>query len=109
MSTRRSSHDVQSLADTIRKRLRSLRPRHRKIGVLEKKLGIFGTRGGATTAIFWLIAIAVTPWLRWFVAGSVFLGLLFATILVHLHDREPRPRTSSNRTTEELVWLIASR
>jgi hypothetical protein len=62
-----------------------------KPGVLEKKLGILGTRGGATTAIMWVVGIAVTPWLRWFVAGSLLLGLLFATLIQHVHNREPAP------------------
>ncbi len=60
-------------------------------GFLEKKLGILGTRGGATTAIAWVVGIAVTPWLRWFVAGSLLLGLLFATVIQYLHNREPPP------------------
>jgi hypothetical protein len=62
-----------------------------KPSALQKKLGILGTRGGAVTAIGWVIGIAVTPWLRWFVAGSLLLGLLFATIFQYLHNRELAP------------------
>ena len=58
---------------------------------LEKKLGIFGTRGGATTVVAWVVGIALTPWPRWFVAGSLLLGLLFATVLRYRHNREPPP------------------
>ena len=50
------------------------------IRLLEKKLGIFGTRSATLTAIGWVIGIAVTPWLRWFVSGSLLLGLLLATV-----------------------------
>jgi hypothetical protein len=62
-----------------------------KPSALEKKLGILGTRGGAITAIGWVVGIAVTPWLRWFVAGSLILGLLFATVLQYLHNWESPP------------------
>ena len=62
-----------------------------KPGFLGKKLGILGTRGGATTAIACVVGIAVTPWLRWFVAGSLLLGLLFATLLQFVNNREAPP------------------
>ena len=76
---------------TRKRRSRWWRFSNRKPGYLEKKLGIFGTRGGATTAIIWIIAIAATPWLRWFVAGSLIAGLLLATAFQYLHNREPAP------------------
>jgi hypothetical protein len=63
-----------------------------KPGAIEKKFGVLGTRGGANTAILWIIGIAATPWLRWFIAGSLLLGLLFATIFQYLHNHEaPAP------------------
>lgn len=63
----------------------------RKPRPLERKLGIFGTRAGALTVIGWVIGIATTPWLRWFVSGSLLLGLVFATVFQYLHNREPVP------------------
>jgi hypothetical protein len=60
-------------------------------GALTNKLGILGTRRGAITAIGWIVGIAVTPWLRWFVAGSLLLGLLFATAFQYIHNRETAP------------------
>ncbi len=63
-----------------------------KTSVIEKKMpGVLGTRGGLLMALAWVAGIAVTPWLRWFVAGSLLLGLLFATVLHYRYSKAAGP------------------
>lgn len=45
---------------------------------LEKKFGIFGTRGGVLLLVAIIVGLIATPWLLWFVVLSIALGILFA-------------------------------
>jgi hypothetical protein len=61
-------------------------PKH-KPDILERKLGIFGTRGFVCTELALLVGILSTPWLRWFFLASAAGGVLVATVF-HFRNRQ---------------------
>lgn len=59
----------------------------------EKRLGIFGTRFGASLAIAAIIGIISTPWLLFVMLGLLASGALFA---IALHSSNWQPPLSIN-------------